>query len=186
MVKKVVTDKEILRRVCTPVEKIDADALRIATDLKDTLMASWNGEIVGGAYAAPQIGEFKRIVVLAEKYADESSIIFMFNPTVVEARGKQSAWELCMSTPTEFCKVERPYRVKVEYVDENGVKKLLKKTKFGATILCHEIDHLDGKICSDVAVEIFKTKSVAETIKIRSKFYDEHPEEVYDDGLSDK
>lgn len=137
-----------------PIEKIDAAVLKIVEQMKQTLAATHDPEGVG--LAAPQIGKSVRIFIA--KPTPKSKVLVCINPKVTHAskelvplkRPKKSsnkkagALEGCLSLKDIWGPVLRAPEVDLEYMDEHGVvhKKHLKG--FMATIVQHEVDHLDG------------------------------------------
>ena len=119
----------------------------LIADLKDTMA---NAEGVG--LAAPQVGVALRIFVtdgggLAEKYPEAQNFVRTFiNPKIIETAGKLWRYsEGCLSIPNIHEDVERPYRVRVQYADEDFNEHDEWFDSVCARIIQHEYDHLDGK-----------------------------------------
>lgn len=128
----------VLHRRCMHVQTVGSrvrDALR---DMTDTLHATTNG----AAIAAPQIGLPLRLVVIDF----DGKFYQLVNPRIVRASGAQECVEGCLSLPGKFGVTVRPSRVKVEALDENGKPVTLYARGDMAKCLCHEIDHLDGRV----------------------------------------
>ena len=132
------------------------------------------------ALAAVQIGIPKRIVYLKNTSLDvplekkdynESKVLI--NPVVLSRKGKTKYWEACLSCLDNMGLVVRPYEMVVEYYNQDGIKKKEKFEGFCATILSHELDHLDGILHMDIAEEI-KVMPKEE----RKKFRENHPYEI--------
>lgn len=121
------------------------------------------------AISAVQLGIPKRIVYL---YKNEEKIIdkFLINPKIINEMGKTEYWEACTSVPNKIGLVERPYEVEVEYFDLNRNSVVESFTRLDATIIAHELDHLDGVLYIDKAKEV---KDVTKDEKI--KFRKDHP-----------
>ena len=102
------------------------------------------------AIAAPQIGEFVRGFVM--KVGNGNNIL-IFNPIVTYTKGSQVTAEKCLSLPNVVCKVIRPKEIKVKGINQYGnfVKYHFKGLQ--ARIVCHEIDHLNGVLISDVEIK---------------------------------
>ena len=148
-----------LRRRSRKVKEI-TDEIRELLDDMVTSMIHSNG--VG--LAGPQVGENIRVVVVAEfpeedeeddedADDDEVGVIFhkLVNPRIVEKDGSVACNEGCLSLPTLYGTVMRPSRVVVEAFDENGEPVTVEGEGLTAQALCHEIDHLDGKLFIDRA-----------------------------------
>ena len=135
---------EILRKKSREVEVVDDRIREILNDMDETMHAD-NG--VG--LAAVQVGILKRLVVIDTEY-DGSPSLKLVNPVIVKAKGKQEVEEGCLSFPNQFAKVIRPKEVTVKALNENGEEITVKGKDLLAQALCHEIDHLDGKLFVDI------------------------------------
>ena len=134
---------EVLRKVCRPVEKITPRTLTLLDDMTETMRRA-NG--VG--LAAPQVGVLRRIVVIE---VEEGEVIELINPRIVMTAGEQVGAEGCLSVPGRTGIVKRPNHVTVRALDRNGNEIEVKGSELLARALCHEIDHLDGKLYLDRA-----------------------------------
>ena len=144
-IRKIVTlGDEALRKVCKPQEKFDR---RLATLLKDMADTMYKAEGVG--LAAPQVGILRRIAVV-DITEDHSGLLEMINPEIIEKAGCQTGREGCLSLPGRQGVVTRPMKVKVRFQDRNGDSYELETEGFEARAVCHELDHLDGRLYIDV------------------------------------
>lgn len=134
---------EILRKKSRKVDNIDDRIITIINDMEETLYSA-NG--VG--LAAPQIGILKRIVVIDVG----DGIIKLINPEIIETEGSYVDVEGCLSIPGRQEKVERPYRVKVKALNEKGEEVTIEGKELLARAFCHEIDHLNGILYIDKAI----------------------------------
>lgn len=137
---------EVLRQKCAEVKKFDADLASLMDDLKQTVRAE-----NGAGLAAPQVGVPVRAVVVDV----EEGFFEMINPVIVSRKGEQSGPEGCLSVKGKQGTVTRPYKVKAEYRDRYGRKHKLTAEGFFARAVCHELDHLDGVIYTDIASEVY-------------------------------
>ncbi len=135
-------DDEILRKRSKEVEVIDDKTRALIKDMMDTMH-----KFDGLGLAAPQVGILKRIIVI-DLYDDGPSFA-LINPILEKATGKQVVSEGCLSFPNTFGQVERPAEVVVTGLDEYSKKTTIKATGLLAQALCHEIDHLNGKVFID-------------------------------------
>ena len=135
---------EILRKKSRPVEVIDDKIRELINDMDET-MHSANG--VG--ISAVHVGVLKRIIVIDVNY-DGTPSLKLINPEIVKAKGSEEFQEGCLSFPNKFAKVVRPNDVTVKALDENGKPITIKGKGLLAEALCHEIDHLDGKLFVDI------------------------------------
>lgn len=137
----------ILRKVSREVPEI-TDRIKVLLDDMGETMYSADG--VG--LAAPQVGILKRIIVV-DPHDEETGLIKLVNPEIVESDGEQIGVEGCLSIPNYNATVKRPEHVKVKYIDEDGNEKVWDAHGFPAVILSHEIDHLNGVLFRDKSIE---------------------------------
>ena len=140
--RKILTDKEpALHKVCRPVEKFDDKLHKLLDDMQETL-ADANG--VG--LAAPQVGILRRAVIVDTG----EEILELINPTLVETDGEQIGAEGCLSVPGRYGLVKRPYYAKVRAQDRFGQWYEAEGEELIARCFCHELDHLDGIVYTEV------------------------------------
>ena len=141
---------ETLTKKCRKVEVFDKRLHELLNDMKETM---YTAEGVG--LAAIQIGILRRVVVIDVG----EGIIELVNPEIIERSEKTIiAQEGCLSVPGQFGDVERPETIKVRAQDRNG--RIFEKTgsELLARAFCHEIEHLDGKLFVDKAVNLTEGK----------------------------
>ena len=140
--RKILTDKEpALHKVCRPVENFDWRLHKLLDDMRDTLLDSG-----GVGLAAPQIGILRRVVVVDI----DGEILELVNPTMLETDGEQIGPEGCLSVPGKYGLVKRPMYAKVRAQDRNGDWFEAEGEELIARCFCHELDHLDGIIYTEV------------------------------------
>lgn len=137
---------EILRKKSKEVEVVDDKIREILDDMVETM--HYNN---GVGLAAVQVGILKRLIVIDTDY-DDGKVLKLVNPVIVKQKGKQEVEEGCLSFPNQFAKVIRPQEVVVEALDENGKKVKIKGKGLLAQALCHEIDHLNGILFTDIMI----------------------------------
>ena len=143
--RKIVTlGDDTLRKTCKPQEKFDR---RLENLLKDMAATMYKAEGVG--LAAPQVGILRRVAVV-DVTSDHSGLLEMVNPEIVECEGSQTGREGCLSVPGRQGVVTRPMKVKARYQDRKGDWYELETEGFEARAICHELDHLDGRLYIDV------------------------------------
>ena len=141
-IRKILTDKEpALHKVCKPVEKFDWRLHKLLDDMKETLL-----EANGVGLAAPQVGILRRVVVV--DVGDE--MLELINPELIETDGEQEGPEGCLSVPGRYGLVKRPYYAKVRAQDRNGEWFEAEGEELIGRCFCHENDHLDGIIYTEV------------------------------------
>jgi peptide deformylase len=133
-----------LRKISRKVDKINDRILILLDDMKETMYSE-----DGVGLAAPQVGILKRIVVIDVG----EGIIELINPEILEATGEQIKPEGCLSVPGMTANVKRPQYVKVRALGRNGKLMEIEGKDLLARALCHEIDHLDGILFTDKAIE---------------------------------
>ena len=147
--RKILTDKEpALHKVCRPVEKFDWKLHKLLDDMAETL-AQANG--VG--LAAPQVGILRRVVIVDTG----EEILELVNPTLVETGGEQVGAEGCLSVPGKYGLVKRPNYAKVRAQNRDGEWFEAEGQELIARCFCHELDHLDGIVYTEV-MERFLTE----------------------------
>jgi len=133
-------------------EILHKDTRYLLDDMWETL------EIAGGiGLAAPQIGVSKKLAVIklseeSDRYPDmeTSKAYVIFNPKITILDSElQGFWEGCLSVPGLRGYVERPRKIKVDYLDEHAKKKSIEVEDFLATVFQHELDHLIGMLYVD-------------------------------------
>ena len=150
----VTTPDPRLRQKSEKVHQIDDETKRIIDEMIASSLA-WEEEHefeLSAAMAAPQLGYNKRIIVVREDMSnkDNANFVPLINPVVIKTEGKIiEEYEGCLSVPSVYGKVGRPYKARIKAVTENGEEVRLKATGFLARTLLHEIDHLDGVLFID-------------------------------------
>ena len=128
-----------LTKKCREVENFDEKLHTLLDDMKDTLIES-NG--VG--LAAPQVGILRRVVVI--DLGEENGILELVNPVITDTEGSYTDIEGCLSVPGKAGEVERPTKATVTAFDRNGNEFEFTGENLYARCICHECDHLDGKL----------------------------------------
>lgn len=136
-----------LKKVCDPLPDISDGLRELADDMLETMY-----EAPGVGLAAPQVGVLQRLIV-ADPNKDpdtEPTPIVMVNPEILLSSDETSVYEEgCLSIPEQYAEVTRPAAVKVRWLDLDGAEQERDFEGFWATVLQHEIDHLNGKLFID-------------------------------------
>lgn len=140
----------VLHERCSKVKDFTSDETRaVITDLHDTLLDFRSRKGFGRGIAAPQIGSSCRII-----FIDFEIQGVLINPVITNrSRKKFRLWDDCFSFPDILVEVERNYSITVAYRDEAGKRKTVKAEGALSELLQHEIDHLDGILAIDRAVD---------------------------------
>ncbi len=133
---------EILRRECKPVKEMTPRLKQLVEDMFETMY-----ETGGVGLAAPQVGILKQIVVID---VEDGNQYVLVNPEILETEGSQTGPEGCLSVPGKSGTVTRPNKVKVRAFDENMEEFELEGEEFLARAICHECDHLHGRLYVDL------------------------------------
>ena len=145
----ILSDKEsALHKTCKPVTNFDSRLFTLLDDMRETLIESG-----GVGLAAPQVGILRRVVLVDTG----EEILELINPTLVETDGEQEGPEGCLSVPGKYGLVKRPYYAKVRAQDRDGNWYEAEGEELIARCFCHELDHLDGILYTQV-MERFLTE----------------------------
>ena len=140
--RKILTDKEpSLHKVCKPVTKFDWRLHKLLDDMAETLE-----EANGVGLAAPQVGILRRVVIVDTG----DGILELVNPTLVATDAEQQGPEGCLCVPGRYGLVTRPNFAKVSAQDRDGNWFEAEGEELIARCFCHELDHLDGILYTQV------------------------------------
>ena len=132
-----------------PADARDSGTSEIIADLGATLAEFREKKGFGRAISAPQIGQLVRIV-----FMNVGEPRALLNPRIVARSAEEmELWDDCFSFPDLMVRVRRAVEVTVAYEDEHGApQELVARTQL-AELLQHEIDHLDGILATDRAID---------------------------------
>jgi len=169
-IKEIITVPDpILKKISSPIEKINVNEKKLIKDLKDTMY-----DANGIGLAAIQIGIPKRIVIVDVSKKDEKrNLHCLINPKIKKFSEVRSTYEEgCLSIPNTFIQIERPKEIEIEYIDENGKKKNMKCSGLLSTCIQHEVQHCDGILIIDYLSKLKKDliiKKISKEISNNSK-----------------
>ena len=132
---------DVLRKVCRPVEAITPRVITLLDDMVETMR-----DADGCGLAAPQVGILRRIAVVE---VEPGEVIELINPKIIAKVGVQEEQEGCLSVPGRWGITHRPKHVTVRALNRKGETFEVSGSDLLARALCHEIDHLDGKLFID-------------------------------------
>ena len=153
-----------LQAVSTDVEQVTGEIRALIADMADSMYAA-----DGIGLAAIQIGVAKRVLVidLDQKDGKRNPRAFI-NPKITWASEETAVFEEgCLSVPEIWDDVERPARIRAEYLDENGEKQLLEADGMLATCLQHEMDHLTGVLFIDHLSRLKRSMAIRKLTKAK-------------------
>jgi len=174
----------VLTQKASPIDRVDKSLHRLADDMLETMYAA-----PGIGLAANQVGILQRLLVIDTDYdiVDEEEAapagevfgdivvknrkpILVFNPEIVYREGSITMEEGCLSVPEYAAEVKRSEKIKIEYQDVDGLKKILSAEGLLAVAIQHEMDHLEGRLFIDRLSTIKKEivrKKLREERKLR-------------------
>jgi peptide deformylase len=136
---------DVLRLPTTPIAEIDAPLQTLIDDMVETMYAA-----PGIGLAANQVGASKRLMMIDLSVGKRPNELHVFiNPEMIEAEGELHEDEGCLSIPDFTETVIRPLRVKLRYLDRNGVQREMWGDGLMARAMSHEVDHLNGNLFID-------------------------------------
>ena len=153
-----------LKAVSAPVEKVDAEIRKLIEDMTESMY-----EADGIGLAAVQIGVAKRVLVidLDQKEGTKNPKAYI-NPKIVWASDEMAVFEEgCLSVPEIWDDVERPARIKCEYLDADGKVQVLEADGLLATCLQHEMDHLEGVLFIDHLSRLKRSMAIKKLTKAK-------------------
>ena len=155
--RKILNDQEpALHKTCRPVEDFNSKLHTLLDDMRETLIESG-----GVGLAAPQVGILRRVVLVD----NGEEILELVNPTLVETDGEQEGPEGCLSVEGRYGLVKRPYYAKVRAQDRYGNWFEAEGEELTARCFCHELDHLDGILYTQVMERFLTDKEVKEMME---------------------
>ena len=140
-------DAQRLKRVSKKVVLSDVETQNCVSDITDTFNI-----LQGYGLAAPQIGIFKRVLVInptALGFENTVSQLVMVNPTLQLSGETFKSHESCFSVPDVSAFVERFEECTVTFTTLDGDEKTVTTTGLPAACIQHEVDHLDGILLVD-------------------------------------
>lgn len=147
-------DDPVLHKACRPVTQFDGRLHDLLDDLKETL-----AEANGAGLAAPQVGILRRAVIVVDA---NDQMLELVNPEIIAMEGEQKGFEGCLSVPGRWGVVKRPMKAKVRAQDRNGNFFEVEGEEIVARCFCHEIDHLDGHLFTELAGRLYTTEELDE------------------------
>jgi peptide deformylase len=153
-----------LKAVSTDVGTVDSAIRALIDDMADSMYAA-----DGIGLAAIQIGQPVRVIVmdLEQKEGKKNPRAFI-NPKILWASEDMATFEEgCLSVPEIWDDVERPARIKAEYLDRDGKKQLLEADGLLATCLQHEMDHLNGVLFIDHLSRLKRSMAIKKLTKAK-------------------
>lgn len=157
--RKILTDEDpALHKKCRPVTNFDDRLGELLDDLKETLTHAH-----GAGLAAPQVGILRRCVIVVDA---NDQMLELVNPEIIwRSEETQDGLEGCLSVPGRWGEVERPARVRVRAQDRTGETFEVEGEEIVARCFCHELDHLDGHIFTELTDRLYTQQELDEMME---------------------
>ncbi|WP_295628578.1 peptide deformylase [uncultured Intestinimonas sp.] len=157
--RKILTDEDpALHKKCRPVTNFDDRLGELLDDLKETLAHAH-----GAGLAAPQVGILRRCVIVVDA---NDQMLELVNPEIIwRSEETQDGLEGCLSVPGRWGEVERPARVRVRAQDRTGETFEVEGEEIVARCFCHELDHLDGHIFTELTDRLYTQQELDEMME---------------------
>lgn len=148
MIRKIIFDTDpTLRKISKPVTVFGQRLAELLEDMAETMHKA-----DGAGLAAVQIAVLKRVFVIDVG----NGLVEFINPEIIKTSGKNKIkQEACLSVPGRYGIVERPQNVWARYQDRNGEYHEIQLTGYAAKAFCHEFDHLNGILYTDIAKKMY-------------------------------
>lgn len=142
----------ILRKKSREVEEITPRIKTLINDMLNTMR-----DARGCGLAGVQVGVLRRVIVVEVEPGEPR---FLINPVIASRKGSETRLEGCLSVPERWGKVERPTEISVKYTDIDGNERTTVECGFAARVICHEVDHLDGRLYLDIAKQMYTSEDL--------------------------
>ena len=149
-----------LHKHCRPVTDFGERLRVLLDDMADTLF-----EANGVGLAAPQVGILRRVVVIE----NEDELLELINPELIATEGEQTGAEGCLSVPGQYGVVTRPMKATVRAQDRDGNWFEVEGEGLLARAFCHELDHLDGHVYTEIAERMLSPEEIEEMAKAQEQ-----------------
>lgn len=159
----------VLKTKAAPVETVGESLRQLMDDMLETMY-----DAPGIGLAAPQIGVSQRVIVMDIAREDEPKApLCMVNPELVWVSDEDATYEEgCLSVPEHYADVVRPAEIRVRYLDRDGKQQELKTGGLLATVIQHEMDHLDGILFIDHLSSLKRNMILRKLLKSRKQVLD--------------
>jgi len=142
----------VLHEVAKPVKAVTSNIVKLLDDMTDTMY-----DAQGVGLAAPQIGILKRVIVM-DCGEEHGGLIQLVNPEIVSMEGEQLGPEGCLSIPGLMGDVKRAQTCTVKGLNRDGEEITVTGTDLLARCIQHEVDHLNGVLFTEIALEVYRAE----------------------------
>ena len=156
----------ILKKKAVKVAAVDDRLRRLMDDMLETMYAA-----PGIGLAAPQVGCSERVVVIDVGRSEENrQPLYLCNPEIVWVSEEDNTYEEgCLSVPEHYAEVVRPKAVKVTFLDRDNKPGEIETDGLLATVIQHELDHLDGVLFIDHLTSLKRNMIVRKLLKLKKE-----------------
>ena len=153
-----------LKQVADPVAHVDGAIETLIDDMFETMYAA-----PGIGPAAPQVGVLQRVIVIDVAKDDQpKEPLALVNPELVWVSDEDAEYEEgCLSVPDHYANVTRPARIRARYLDRRGQSRTLEADGLLATVIQHEMDHLEGILFIDHLTSLKRNMILRKLLKAR-------------------
>ena len=154
-----------LRTVAKPIERVDDEVKRLSSDMLETM---YEGGGVG--LAATQVDIHRRLIVV-DVSEEKNKPIILINPKAIKVSSERKKLyeEGCLSVPGFYEEVERPYKIKINALNEKGAEVYMDLEDIESVVVQHEMDHLDGKMFVDYLSGLKRLRIKQKLLKTRKE-----------------
>jgi peptide deformylase len=162
----------VLKTVATPIETINEAIKQQAYDMIETMYAA-----PGIGLAANQVNKLNRLIVMDPEFRKDKkrshskdNALIMINPEIVWKSENLSVMEEgCLSIPQQYAEVERPYSVRVSYLDLDGNRLEYVAEELASHCVQHEIDHINGVLFVDYLSRLKRNMMIRRVTKAQQQ-----------------
>ena len=147
----------ILNKKCRTVTEYNERLHILLDDMKETL-----ADADGAGLAAPQVGVMRRVCIVI---GNDGNMIELVNPEIIATEGEQVGFEGCLSVPGRWGKVARPMKARVKAQNRKGEWFEVEDEGLTARCFCHELDHLDGHLFTELTDKLYTSEELEELME---------------------
>ena len=153
-----------LKLKAKPVDRVDAAMHALMDDMLETMYAA-----PGIGLAAPQVNVPRRVIVIdIARDGQPPAPLRMANPELLWVSDEDAAYEEgCLSVPEHYAEVVRPARIRVRFLDQTNEIRVTEADGMLATVIQHEMDHLDGVLFLDHLSSLKRNMILRKLVKSR-------------------
>jgi len=154
-----IDEDPVLRKKAKEIKHIDEEIKKLIEDMAETMY-----DAPGVGLAAPQVGVSKRLVMV--DVGDGQGLQVLINPKIIKKEGElEEGLEGCLSVPGIWGDVKRQLKITVKALNRKGKGITFESAGFRARAIQHELDHLDGILFTDKAVNLRRKEDMEEEIE---------------------